>query len=136
VQNFKVTLKTRGKKLSEVMEALSEAKERVLAIIRVSKVAETRSYQGMTRGRYVEMHEGRQPEADGLVCFQKLLKDGRTVEAVLLSKQHADEWNVDFVEEEGVQETETHARSEVWHINALLSIRRFSFDHVSVLLQL
>ncbi len=113
----KVTLKTRGKKLSEVMGALNEAKEKTLAIIRASKVQKCRSYAGMSRKRYKDTHDDREPEADGLTTFQEKLPDGRIVDAVLLANQHEEEWTVKLLEEEGVEEKEIHARGEVGHIN-------------------
>ncbi len=108
-----MTLKTRGKRLVEVQAALQEAKDAVLSIIRLSKVQEIRRFKGMTRERYKEIHK-KEPEEDGLVSFQKRLKSGKVTDAVLLSKQHEDEWDVDFVDEEGIEEKETIGTGEVW----------------------
>ncbi len=108
----RISLKLRGKKLIEVQELLSDAKEKVLSILRVSRSVEKRSFRAMTKTRYKEIHEGREPEEDGLVC-SKRLRRGQLVDVVYIPKTHEDEWELDLQEEEAVEERDVYNSGQV-----------------------
>ncbi len=112
VKEGRVSLKVRGRKLDEITASLSEAREKVLVLIKAQKAVERRGYTVQTRQRYKDTHEQREPETDGLKCVSKL-RNGVLQDIVYIPKSHVDEWELDLIDEEGIHETETYARGEV-----------------------
>jgi hypothetical protein len=66
----------------------------------------------MTVKRYCELHPGRTPQSDGLTIVKKV-RAGIVTECVFLAKDHEDEWDLDLVNEEGVEDREVYAQGQV-----------------------
>jgi hypothetical protein len=111
VKQGKVSLKTRGKKLEDIQSSLRDARDKILSIIRSSKLTETQRFKGMTVARYLEKFQ-RTPEADNLKIIHRMRK-GILTPCVFLAKDHADEWDVDVADEEQVEERDIYSKSEV-----------------------
>ncbi len=112
VKDGKIQLRVRGKKLEEVMLSLAEAKEKTLALVRTHKVLESKGYRAMTKQRYMDTHQNRTPEEDGLQTVKKQRR-GQSCDVVYVPKDHADEWDIAFQEEEAVEEREVYSRGQV-----------------------
>ena len=74
-------------------DAVKIARKQVLEISKQASLETVSGFRGMTRARYKETHDGREPEADN-VMVTKILRNGVMEESVLIPKDAEGEYDV------------------------------------------
>lgn len=113
VNSGKVKMRSRGDAAKELEASLQEARKLTLELIKSVTSSTFSDYLVMTVDRYMETHNKRTPQQDGLATVHRKV-EGVEREVVLLRKQAAGEWNLRVGEEERVQqreEVDNHADS-------------------------